>query len=143
MFYKKRPVTLLKKKLSRRCFPVNFAKFLRTSFLQNTSGQLLLKETFPLIPENKSWSASPVAVLIKHPSLGLFCKVTALHCINVSVFRVILVRIFPAFSHIRTEYGEIISPYSVRMRENVGKMWTRITPNTDTFYAVLWLKTLL
>ena len=24
------------------CFPVNFAKFLRTSFLQKTSGQLLL-----------------------------------------------------------------------------------------------------
>ena len=29
-----------------------------------------------------------------------------------------------------------ISPYSVRMRENAGKMRTRITPNTDTFYAV-------
>ena len=25
-----------------KCFPVNFAKFLRTPFLQNTSGQLLL-----------------------------------------------------------------------------------------------------
>ena len=34
--------------------------------------------------------------------------------------------------------GEIlrISPYSVQMRENVGKMRTRITPNTNTFYAV-------
>ena len=55
-------------------------------------------------------------------------------------FRVILVRIFPVFSCIRTECGEIlrISPYSVRMRENTGKMRTRITPNTDTFYAVLW-----
>ena len=29
-----------------RCFPVNFAKFLRTPFVQNTSGRLLLK---PLI----------------------------------------------------------------------------------------------
>ena len=27
-----------------RCFPVNFAKFLRTPFLQNTSGRLLLKK---------------------------------------------------------------------------------------------------
>ena len=58
-----------------------------------------------------------------------------------SVFRVILVRIFLAFSPIWTEYGEIlrilrISPCSVRMRENAGKMRTRITPNTDTFYAV-------
>ena len=31
----------------------------------------------------------------------------------------------------------LISPYSVQMRENSGKMSTRITPNTDTFYAVL------
>ena len=37
-----RPATLLKKKLWYRCFPLNFAKFLRTPFLQNTSGRLLL-----------------------------------------------------------------------------------------------------
>ena len=37
-----RPATLLKKRLFHRCFPVNFAKFLRTPFLQNTSGRLLL-----------------------------------------------------------------------------------------------------
>ena len=44
----------------------------------------------------------------------------------------------PHFSLIWTEYGEIlpISPYSVQMRENPGKMRTRITPNTNTFYAV-------
>ena len=28
--------------LGHRCFPVNFVKFLRTAFLQNTSGRLLL-----------------------------------------------------------------------------------------------------
>ena len=33
-----RPATLLKKRLWHRCFPVNFVKFLRTPFLQNTSG---------------------------------------------------------------------------------------------------------
>ena len=45
-----------------------------------------------------------------------------------SVFRVILVRIFPTFFRIPTEYGETqsISPYSVRMRKNTGKMRTRI-----------------
>ena len=37
-----RPATLLKKRIWHRCFPVNFAKFLRIAFLQNTSGQLLL-----------------------------------------------------------------------------------------------------
>ena len=31
------PATSSKKSLWHRCFPVNFAKFLRTSFLQNTS----------------------------------------------------------------------------------------------------------
>ena len=34
--------TLLKKRLWHRCFPVNFVKFLRTTFSQNTSGRLLL-----------------------------------------------------------------------------------------------------
>ena len=56
-----------------------------------------------------------------------------------SVLGVILVRIFLIFSYIRTEYEEIlrISPYSVRMQKNVGKMMIKITPNTDTFYAVI------
>ena len=31
-----RPTTLLKKRPWHRCFPMNFAKFLRTPFLQNT-----------------------------------------------------------------------------------------------------------
>ena len=36
-----RPATLLKKRPGHRCFPVNFTKFLRKAFLQNTSGRLL------------------------------------------------------------------------------------------------------
>ena len=47
-----------------------------------------------------------------------------------SVFGVILVRIFPAFSGIRTQYGEI------RMPENAGKIRTRMILNRDTFYVV-------
>ena len=38
-----KPAILLKYRLCHRCFPVNFANFLRTPFLQNTSGPLLLK----------------------------------------------------------------------------------------------------
>ena len=38
-----RPATLLKKSLWHRCFPLNFVKFLRTPFLQNTSGRVLLQ----------------------------------------------------------------------------------------------------
>ena len=37
-----------RKRLWHGCFPVNFMKFLRTPFLQNTSGRLLLK-TFKCI----------------------------------------------------------------------------------------------
>ena len=39
------PASLLKKSLWHRCFSVNFAKFLRTPFSQNTSGRLLLSFT--------------------------------------------------------------------------------------------------
>ena len=38
-----RPATLLKKRLWHRRFPVNFSKFLTTSFAQNTAGRLTLK----------------------------------------------------------------------------------------------------
>ena len=37
-----RLATILKKRLWYKCFPENFAKFLRTPFLQNTFGRLLL-----------------------------------------------------------------------------------------------------
>ena len=40
------PATLLKKRLWHRYFPVNFAKFLRTPFLKNTSGRLLRSKRF-------------------------------------------------------------------------------------------------
>ena len=40
-----RPATLLKKRLWHGCVPVKFVKFLRTPFLQNTSGGLLLSST--------------------------------------------------------------------------------------------------
>ena len=36
------PATLLKNRLWRRCFPINFVKILRTPFLQNASVRLLL-----------------------------------------------------------------------------------------------------
>ena len=36
------PAALLKKRFWHRCFPVKFAKFLRTHFFYNTSGRLLL-----------------------------------------------------------------------------------------------------
>ena len=48
-----RPATLLKKRLRHKCFPVNFTKFLRTTFLQDTSGRPLLEGVHLLkIPGN-------------------------------------------------------------------------------------------
>ena len=44
-----RPATLLKKRLWHRCFLVNFSKFLRTPFSQNTSGRLLLMRIWKAI----------------------------------------------------------------------------------------------
>ena len=41
--------TLLKMRLWHRCFHVNFAKFLRTSFSQNSSGRLLLSSPSNLL----------------------------------------------------------------------------------------------
>ena len=48
------PVTLLKRVQQMR-FPVNIAKFLRTSFLQNTSWRLLLNVTFVKIKANSQF----------------------------------------------------------------------------------------
>ena len=45
--------TLSKKRLPYKCFPVNFAKLLRTPFLQNTSRQLLLSTPRILFKSNK------------------------------------------------------------------------------------------
>ena len=43
IFTGKQACNFIKKETRHRCFPVNFTKFLRTPFLQNTSGRLLLK----------------------------------------------------------------------------------------------------
>ena len=52
LFNKVEGLILLRKKLWHGCFPMNFVKFLRTSFLQKTSRRLLLynvlKKDYPL-----------------------------------------------------------------------------------------------
>ena len=56
------PVTLFKKRIWHRCFPVNFAKFLRTPFFQNNLGDCFcLVNTVPVDMElwlslNVTWS---------------------------------------------------------------------------------------
>ena len=60
-----------------RCFPVNFAKFLRTPFLQNTSGRLLLfcelslvKIYFQKFSKNVLFTEFSVGIEISEISLG-------------------------------------------------------------------------
>ena len=65
------PATLLKKRLWHRHFPVNFAKSLRTPFLQNTSWRLVLHDAAILVAPTKYW-----------------VKVISIHLIN---------KIFPSF----------------------------------------------
>ena len=54
-------------------------------------------------------------------------------CLYLELFLSTFFQHFPAFG-LTTE-----TDYSVRIRQNVGKMGTRIIPNTDTFYAVSWV----
>ena len=71
----------------------------------------------------------------------IFANVSSCSAWKVSVFGVILVRIFPhsdRMRKIRTSglNSERYSTY-LRIQSECGKIRTRITPNRDTFYAVL------
>ena len=59
-----RDATLLRRKLWHKCFPVDFAKFLRTPYLQNNSGRLLLilfVACFLYFPLSKKFATKKVA----------------------------------------------------------------------------------
>ena len=56
LFNKVSAATLSKKRLWHRIFHANFAKFLRTRFLQKTSGQILLEEYWILLKTNQGLS---------------------------------------------------------------------------------------
>ena len=71
-----RPATLLKKRLWERCFPVNFAKFLRTPFLQNTSGRLLLCFMAFIPPQRLKnicyWKSTVISIIVYRNILSNF-----------------------------------------------------------------------
>ena len=81
-----RPATLLKKRLWHECFPVNFAKFLRKPFLQNTTGWLILKETVIFITKQQEVSTSNYQVtslficIFSFPLLMLTLAIRPLMC---------------------------------------------------------------
>ena len=70
-----RPATLLKKRLWHRYFPVNFAKFVRTPFLQNSSGRLLLLRPW----ENDFVFSGSARIYFYHTVLGFFLIKSAFH----------------------------------------------------------------
>ena len=61
-----RPATLLKKRLWHRCFPVNFAKFLRTPFLTEHLWWLLLRTG------NKQFAKDKFMNFYEHTSFSEF-----------------------------------------------------------------------
>ena len=68
-----RPATLLKKGLWYRCFPVNFANFIRILFLQNTFGWLFL-----LKPSQTSKMELYVKIINGFHPLTIFTKSSVL-----------------------------------------------------------------
>ena len=69
--------TLLKTRLWHRCFPLNFTEFLRTPFVQNTFGWLLL--TVPRKYVNTFKARSQTSINKHNPTCGMcYCGVRCL-----------------------------------------------------------------
>ena len=93
--------------LRHACSPVNLLHIFRTLFLKNTSGRLLLS----LLSSWPVWKMWLNTELLS----GLFL-----------------------FSSLREKCpcSELFQSISLRSQSECGKIRTRITPNTDAFYAV-------
>ena len=112
----------------------DFASSCFASRLQVQSGLIVLSW-------NKSWSKCLnlwswrwLTFTCSHKLLSLRFKITLIAASTawkMSVFGVILVCIFPHSDWIRGA-----TPWSLRIQSECRKMWTRFTPNSDTFYAV-------
>ena len=82
-----RPAALSKKRLWHKRFPVNFAKFLRTHFSENTSWRLLLND--------KKMLSSYIKILLsinKHETLPLLFKLQDLNPSSIVVKSLIATR---------------------------------------------------
>ena len=86
-----RPATLLKKRLWHRCFPVNFAKFLRTSFIIDHLWSLLLSLYINcwITSRQESFNEDSIACSVKHQLWNL--RVKSLSCVRVKGFTYVVV----------------------------------------------------
>ena len=125
-----RPITLLKKRLWHRRFLVNFAKILRTSSLQNTSGRLFLQRVFWRLED---FSMSYYFCDYRDFKIGLlnekFNSVSP-NALNYSVSQCFIC------PFIRIEYVDLRSksPYSVRIQENTDQKKIRSVCYLILFY---------
>ena len=116
-----RPATSLKRKLWHRCFPVNFAKFLRTQFYRTLLCDcfyiLELLVRYILIYGEKA--REMYKWLCQTSMMEHFCNncFQCVKCVQKQSF------FWSVFSRIRTEYGKIL-----RIQSEYGKIWTRKTP---------------
>ena len=114
-----RSATLLKKRLWHRCLPVNFAKFLRTPFLQDTSGRLLLYLSWSL---SKIWvfkyktvgfslivNISIKTNITPHVNFGLVYQTRHKHKWNKTAARIFIQRLSKTLSDISKSKTEIIT----------------------------------
>ena len=102
-------------------------KVLRTPILKNFCEQLVLRFCIVTILFS---NASQHYGVISWEFWELYEYEIIATASKVSVFGVILVRIFPHLD------ARIQKRLSLCIQSECGKMWTRITPNTDTFHAV-------
>ena len=105
------PATLLKKRLWHRCFPVNFAKFLRTPFSQNTSRTLLLYLT----------SQTRQEIITTHILLNISRSKGNLTMKFVSLIEDNMRNIFPGKSH--TEENPVPYPYPLIKNQSSTRCW--------------------
>ena len=134
-----RPATLLKKRLWHRCFPMNFAMFLRTPFLQNSSGRLLLcgKNCYYLQRQSDlQFSPMFLVPFSSFWSLSLCHREVEFLIFFMSVFLLLTIIILPCFIDkdvlIRAFWNEI------KPRVNLILKWNKITSRLS--YFVVWRK---
>ena len=75
-----KPAALLKKRLWYMCFPVNLARFLRTPFLQNTSGRLFVFKIFDYRPPITIFPSFFIPHPIRRPQKQSFTDVLPNRC---------------------------------------------------------------
>ena len=114
-----RPVVLLKERLWHRCFPVNFAKFLRAAFLQSSPGGLNRRKEKSITL--KSYSVPWVFCV----EISTFQTSDWIHGLHSHCLKSVQIHSYfwSVFSCIRTKYGDLLfkSSYSVRIQENTDQ----------------------